>query len=349
MGMEAAAKILVTGSTGFIGSRLVQTLLERGHRVRALTRSDNPPPPPGFSGNGKSPLDHERVEIARGDITDREAVFRAVDGCDYVFHLAACAKNWAPNPRKFHEVNVGGMRNVFDACRAAAVKRINWTSSIVTLGPTHPNEIGDESMPRITEECFTDYEASKVEAEREATRYAQGGLPVVIVNPTRVYGPGHLTEANTLAQLIDSYDRGKMMLLINRGINVGNYVFVDDVVQGHILALEKGRIGQRYILGGENATLKEFFSTIDRVTNKRHLHIPILKFGPMVYSHFQEKRARWFGVYPKITPGWMKSFLLDWAFSSQKAQDELGYRPTSLADGIRITLDWLRQLRREAA
>ena len=345
--METASRILVTGASGFIGSRLVQSLIDRGHHVRALSRSDNPPPPPGFSSNGKGPLDHERVEIARGDVTDRESIFRAVDGCDYVFHLAACAKNWTPNPRKFFDVNVGGMRNVFDASRAAAVKRIVWTSTIVTLGPTRPNEVGDESMPRTTDECFTTYEASKVEAEEEAMRYAQGGLPVVIVNPTRVYGPGHLTEANTLAQLIDSYDRGKMMVLINRGINVGNYVLVDDVVEGHILAMEKGRFGQRYILGGENVSLKEFFSTIDRVSNKRHIHIPLLKFGPLVYSHFQEKRARWFGTYPVITPGWLKSFLIDWAFDCHKARDELGYQQTSLADGIRITLDWLERVRRE--
>ncbi len=347
--METTSRILVTGATGFIGSRLVQALVERGHNVRALSRSDNPAPPPGFASNGRGPLDHERVEIVRGDVTDRQSIFRAVDGCDYVFHLAAYAKNWAPNPRKFFEVNVDGMRNVFDAARAAAVKRIVLTSTIVTLGPTRENEIGDERMPRSTDKCLTEYEASKVEAEREAIKYAQGGLPVVIVNPARVYGPGHLTEANTLAQLIDSYDRGKLVVLINRGINVGNYVLVDDVVEGHILAMEKGRVGERYILGGENATLKEFFSTIDRVSNKRHLHIPILKFGPLVYSHFQERRARWFGVYPTVTPGWIRTFLVDWAYNCHKAQDELGYRPTSLADGIRITLDWLKQLRQEGS
>ena len=349
MEMGFDSKILVTGGTGFIGTRLVHALVERGYSVRALTRRDNPTPPPGLAPSDLGPLAHEKVELVRGDITDRESVFRAVDGCDYVFHLAAYAKNWAKDPKTFHEVNVVGMRNVFDAARAAGIKRLVWTSTMVTFGPTRAGEVGDEEMPRTTDECLTEYEASKVEAERDALRYAQGGLPLVIVNPARVYGPGHLTEGNTLAQLVDAYDRGKVPVLINRGVNVGNYVFVDDVVQGHILAMEKGRIGQRYILGGENVSLKEFFRTIDRVSNKRHIQIPILKFAPLVFSYFQKKRAQWFGIYPTVTPGWVKTFFAEWAFSCQKAQDELGYRPTPLADGVRITYDWLMQLRRERA
>ena len=347
MEMEAGSKILVTGGTGFIGTRLVRTLVERGYCVRVLVRRDNFKPPPGLAPSDQGPLAHERVELVRGDVTDRESIFRAVDGCNYVFHLAACAKNWAKDPKTFHDVNVVGMRNVFDASRAAGIKRLVWTSTIVTFGPTRAGEVGDEEMPRTTDEYLTEYEASKVKAEHEALRYAQGGLPVVIVNPARVYGPGHLTEGNVLSQLIDAYDRGKVPVLINRGVNVGNYVFVGDVVQGHILAMERGRIGQRYILGGENASLKDFFKTIARVSNKRHSQVPILKFGPLVFSYFQKKRAQWFGVYPTITPGWIKTFTTDWAYSCQKAQDELGYQPTSLADGVRITYDWLMQLRRE--
>ena len=349
MDIEAGSRILVTGGTGFIGTRLVHALVEKGCTVRALARRDNPKPPPGLSPAEKGPLEHENVELVRGDVTDRESIFRAVDGCEYVFHLAACAKNWTKDTKKFRQVNVVGMRNVFDASRAARIKRLVWTSTIVTFGPTRAGEIGNEQMPRTTDECLTEYEASKLEAEREALRYARGGLPLVIVNPARVYGPGHLTEGNSLAQLIDAYDRGRLPFLLNRGINVGNYVYVDDVVQGHLLAMEKGRIGQRYILGGENASLKEFFKTVDRVSNKHHLQIPILRFGPLVYSCFQKKRAQWFGKYPTITPGWIKTFTVDWAYSCQKAQDELGYRPTALVDGIRMTYQWLMQLRRDAA
>ena len=224
-----------------------------------------------------------------------------------------------------------------------------WTSSIVTFGPTRPGEVGDENMPRITQRYFTEYEATKVAAEREVLALAAEGFPVVIVNPTRVYGPGHLTEGNALSRLIDDYDRGRVPVLLNRGVNVGNYVLVDDVVAGHLLAMERGRPGERYILGGENVSLKEFFRTIDRVSGKRHLQLPILGFSPLVFAWLQQKRAEWFGVYPRITPGWVKTFLVDWAFSSEKAERELGYVRTPLEQGIRVTYEWLLRTRKERA
>jgi nucleoside-diphosphate-sugar epimerase len=237
------------------------------------------------------------------------------------------------------------MLHVFDAARRQGLDRVVWTSSIVTLGPTPPGVVGDEEMPRATERCLTEYESSKVVAEREAVRWAGEGFPVVIVNPTRVYGPGHLTEGNSLTRLIDDYDRGRVPVLLNRGVNVGNYVLVDDVVSGHLLAMEHGRIGHRYILGGENASLREFFRTIDRVSGKRHFQVPILHFAPLVFAAFQKLRAEWFGIYPTITPGWVKTFLVDWAYRSDKAVRELGYRPTGLEEGVRRTYEWLQQVR----
>jgi nucleoside-diphosphate-sugar epimerase len=220
-----------------------------------------------------------------------------------------------------------------------------WTSTIMTLGPTAFGVTVDEGTPRATDKFLTEYEESKWLAEQAALHWADRGFPVVIVNPTRVYGPGPLTEGNALAKLIDDYDCGRVPILFNRGVNVGNYVLVDDVVQGHLLAMEKGRVGERYILGGENVSLRDFFRTIDRITGKHHWQISTLRFGPLLLAHLMRLRAQWFGVYPTITPGWVRTFALDWVCSSNKAIQELGYRPTCLEDGLRLTCEWLQRVR----
>ena len=347
--MVGQGKVFVTGATGFIGSHLVDALARQGWCVRALSRRERVDRPPGLARDEPAPLERELVEVVRGDITDPDSLLRGMEDCDRVFHLAAYAKNWAADATTYRRLNIEGMHNVFRAARRQGVERIVWTSSIVTLGPTPPGVVGDESMPRATDRYLTKYEETKSIAEVEAGQWAADGLPVVIVNPTRVYGPGYLTEGNALARLIDDYDRGRVPVLLNRGVNVGNYVLVNDVVQGHMLAMQRGRVGERYILGGENVSLKEFFGTIDRVSGKRHLQIPVLSLTPMVFAHLQKMRAEWFGVYPTITPGWVRTFLVDWAFCCDKAVRELGYRPTRLEDGIRITYRWLQRLREERA
>jgi farnesol dehydrogenase len=343
--MGSNEKVFVTGATGFIGTRLVGELVSRGMSVRALSRRANPPAPPGLGWTGLGPLGDPRVEIVRGDITAPDSLRRGMEGCSQVYHLAAYARNWARDPATFFAMNVMGTRNVFEVARACGVGRVVWTSSIVTFGPTRRGKVGDEDMPRISPRYFNEYERTKVIAEQEALRAAEEGFPVVIVNPTRVYGPGHLTEGNALSLLVDQYDRGKMPVLLNRGVNVGNYVFVEDVVQGHLLAMEKGRSGQRYILGGENATLKQFFRQVDQASGKRHFQFPVFRPGALVFAYLQKKRADWFGVYPQITPGWVRLFLADAAFSSAQAERELGYRPTPLGEGIRRTYQWLQEMR----
>ena len=333
--------VFVTGATGFIGSKLVEILLNRGYIVRGLSRRPKPTLPPGYGRSETNLWQHRNFSFTPGDISDEKSLEAAMKGCDYVFHLAAYAKNWAPNPDTFTQMNIHGLRNVLDAAEKCRIRKIVWTSSIVTFGMTRLGVVQDESMPRFTEHCFTEYEETKYIAEKEALQRVKNGLPLVIVNPTRVYGPGQLSEGNALAQLIDDYTHGKAPFLPNRGINIGNYGFVDDVAMGHILALEKGKIGERYILGGENVSLKGFLEMIDGITGKKRIKIPLLKTGPLLFSWVQKKLAEIFGIYPRITPGWVRTFMVDWAYSCEKAKSELGYSPIPLRNGLKITLDWL--------
>jgi farnesol dehydrogenase len=343
----APCRVLVTGATGFIGTRLVEMLSAQGQQVRALSRRRNPAPPPGFGYRDGGPLAHKNVELVLGDITDRDSLRRAMKGCTQVYHLAAFAKNWARDPQTYVDLNIQGMRNVFDVAAELGVERVVWTSTEVTLGPNRPGEIASEATPRQSERCFTDYERTKLIAEREALERGAQGFPVVIVNPCRVYGPGQLTEGNSVSRLIDQYDRGLMPFLLNGGVNLGTWVLVDDVARGHILAMQKGRIGQRYLLGGEVASLKRFLQLIDEISGRRHFRIPLFCIAPMVAACVLKKRGDWFGIHPPITPGWVRTFCHNWARTSEKAQRELGYQPTPLAEGLRITCQWLLRVRKE--
>jgi len=326
--MDTSKKVFVTGSTGFIGSALIAKLLERGFSVRALKRNVPTEVQPN-------------LEYISGDITDKESLRNGMSGCGYVFHLAAYAKNWAADPQTYTKVNIEGTKNVFSVAQEQNVERIVWTSTIVTLGSTPPGVVGNEQMLRQTERCFTEHERTKTVMEREAAEWVKNGLPLVIVNPTRVFGPGLQSESNSVTRLIDQYRRGLFPILLNWGVNIGNYGFIDDIAEGHLLAMERGKIGERYILGGENVTLEGFFQMVDKTDGKKRFQLKILWVIPMLVAHYLALQAKCLGIYPSITPGWVRTFLVDWAFSTEKAERELGYRVTPFEEAIRRTCQWL--------
>jgi farnesol dehydrogenase len=325
--MDTTGKIFITGSTGFIGSVLLEKLVQHGFSIKGLVRN--------------KPETKTNVEYVIGDITDIESLRYGMKDCRYVFHLAAYAKNWSPNPQIYEQVNIEGTRNVFTVAKELGIERIVWTSTIVTLGHTPSGVLGDETMPRITEKCFTKYEQTKTRMEQESNQWIKEGLPLVIVNPTRVYGPGLFSESNSVSKLIDDFRRGRFPFLLNCGVNIGNYGFVNDIAEGHLLAMEHGKIGERYILGGENVSLEKLFQTVDRVDGKKRFQWKIYWVIPMIVAYFFQFRAQYFGVYPPITPGWVRTFLVDWSFSCDKAKRELGYSPVSFEEGIRKTCQWL--------
>jgi nucleoside-diphosphate-sugar epimerase len=337
--MGRLTKIFVTGGTGFIGTKLVNELVRRGHTVHVLRR-----PISNIGG-----LEHEGIRLFVGDLSDRDSIRKGIEGCQQVYHLAAYAKNWARDPTVFYRSNVDGSCNVWELAKMVGVERMVFVSTILTCGPSTPGMVEDERRYCQVAECCTDYQTSKTIGEKQACDCAVQGFPVVIVNPTRVYGPGKLTEGNSVSRMIDLYDSGRFPFLLNQGVNIGNYAFLDDVVQGLTLAMERGKIGERYILGGENVSLKQLFELIDEIGGKRHFQINVPPWTALLYSHWEEKKAGWVRHYPLITVGWVKTFLQNWAFSSAKAENQLGYKVTPLREGIRMTLEWLRHLRNETA
>jgi len=325
---------LVTGGTGFIGRKLVEELHHREEKVHLLCREQS-----DLRG-----LPRKGIEIFRGDVTDKKSIRPAMQNCQRVFHLAAYAHNWAPDPSVFFRANVEGFRNVAEIALDNDVEKIVFTSTSMTFGPTN-GHIGNEQMLRKDESFLTDYEKTKYLAEIEGEKLLAEGLPLVIVNPTRVFGPGKMTEGNSVTRMIELHLRGRFPTILGKGENVGNYVYVDDVADGHLRAMSRGRIGQKYILGGENSTLDNFFSLLSRLSGRKPPRVHVPPNLARLFAKIEENKAVLFGKYPLITCGWVETFLRDWAYSNEKAVTELGCRFRGLRQGMELTCDWLKENR----
>lgn len=324
---------LLTGSNGFIGSRLVEELSSGGHSVRCLVRS-----PDRFSRLSGLP----GVTPVIGDLDAVNVIEAAARGCDTVFHMAAFAKPWSRDKSLPYRVNVTGTDNVLRAAARAGVKRFVFTSSAAVIGPSPGVDPIDEDFPR-TVPFFNDYEENKSAAEELVRSYSRDGMECVIVNPPRVYGPGPLNESNAVTKMIRLYSLGKWRIIPGDGTCVGNYVLVDDVVRGHILAAQKGRAGQRYILGGENLTFDRFFEILAGLTGLRRRMVRLPVGLMMAGAQLMEWQASVTGIAPMITAPWVKKYLNHWSLSSRKAKEDLGYNPASFEEGAGMTLRWLRE------
>ncbi len=322
-------KVLLTGGTGFLGKAVARQLASRGHAVPVLARET--------SDLRGLPTD---IEVARGDVTASDSVRAAVDGCDALIHMAALVKNWAPDPARFEEVNVGGLRNAIAAAQGAKA-RLVYTSSFMAVGPAGP-EPADETQVHPGRRYCNDYERTKALADRAAREAAAVGADVVMLYPGVVYGPGELTDGNLVVQMIADHLRGRLAGVIGPGDRLWSYSFVEDVALGHALALEKGRSGERYFLCGDNATIGGLFGAVQQATQVAppRVHIPYPVAAAL-------GRLLWLwadvtGHPPMLTHGVVDVFRRHWAYSSEKAERELGYRITPLAEGVRRTVEWLR-------
>jgi nucleoside-diphosphate-sugar epimerase len=323
-------KIFITGGTGFIGRALIKTLLEQDHEVRALTRRPHK----------LNHIRHPAFVPIQGDLSDVSLLRRAMDDCRQVYHLAALARAWSRHADEFDRSNIEGTRNILEASLQAGVDRVVHTSTVMAIGPTD-GFIADESTP-IPLRHLSHYQRTKAMALEQVARSAQKGLPVVTVSPSLVYGPGTSERHVSFNRLLHSFLTGKPVVIPGDGTQSLNCVYLEDVVKGHLLAMQRGRIGERYILGGENISLRELVKMINDIsgTHRKLLHIPfwVAKFAGLL----DEARARIIGGTPLLTWKSVEIYRHSWTYSSEKAVREIGYKPRTLQEGLEQTLRWLR-------
>ena len=315
---------LVTGATGFVGWHVARCLLERGWPVRALVR-------PG------SRVRELEVEAVRGDLRDPASVERAVSGCGVVFHVAADYRLWAPDPAEMFRSNVEGTRHVMQAARACGVERVVYTSTVGVIG-IPKNGLGDEDTPVRFRDMVGPYKRSKFLAEVVAMEAGRSGLPVVIVNPTAPIGD-HDFKPTPTGRIILDFLRGAMPAYIDTGLN---FVDVRDVAEGHLLALERGRDGERYILGSENLTLEQFFQRLSAVSGLPAPRWRIPYAVAYAAALLSTGWARLTGRPPRAPLDGVRMARKKMFVSSARAMRELGYHPRPIDDALRRAVEWFR-------
>lgn len=282
-----------------------------------------------------------KAVVFEGDLFDNDVLLRAMRGCDVVYHLAAYANLWSKDKNLAYKTNFIGTKNVLEAALKNNIKKVVFTSSAATLPPSNEKEEVDESVP-LPDQYLTDYEITKRQAEQLCIEYNSKGLDIVIVNPPRLYGPGFLNKSNSVTIMIKKYLNGTWRFIPDDGSQLGSYVFIDDVVDGHILAMQKGTPGEKYILGGENVSYNHFFRILSEVSMKKHRMIHIPYFLMLGISRLEYFMAENFGKPPLITPPWVKRYLQHRPLNSRKAMQELNYKITPLTNGMTKTIEWLK-------
>ncbi len=327
--------VLVTGATGFVGAAVVRNLLARGLPVRVLARPTSP----------RRNLEGLPVEVAVGSLEDAGSLARAVAGCGALFHVAADYRLWVPDPQAMYRTNVDGTRALMRAALAAGVRRIVYTSSVATLGLDAGGRPADEETPTGLADKVGPYKQSKYLAEEEVRRLVrEEGVPAVIVNPSTPVGPGDVRPTPTGKVIVDAAT-GRMPAFVDTGLNV---VHVDDVAAGHLLAFDHGRVGERYILGGENLTLAQILAAVAKIVGRKppKVRLPRRAIYPVAYAC--EAWARLTGKEPFVTVDALDMAAKHMFFTSAKAERDLGYRARpaeqALADAVAYfrTRGWVR-------
>ena len=323
-------RAFLTGGTGFIGSAVVRHLLSAGHQVRALVRPEA----------DTRQLDDLEVDRIPGDLSDIQNLEKGMAGCDWVFHLAALYSYWGHPWEHFYQTNVEGTRHVLEAARNVQVKRIVYTSSIATLGLNKDRTPADESTPSSLVDRIGPYQRSKFLAEYLATDFANQGLPVVIVNPSTPVGVGDHKPTPT-GQIIVDYLNGRIFGYVDSGLNI---VDVEDVASGHLLAAERGGVGQRYILGGENMTLKQLLDYLADLSGRPEVNLRMPHWLALAWSYLDVAFARLDPKHlPAATPEKVRLSYRYEFYDASKARRELGLPQSPVREALRKSIAWYRK------
>lgn len=323
-------KALVTGATGFIGGNLVRELVNQGYQVKTLVRKES----------DRRNIEGLNVEIALGDLRDKASLASALEGCDVLFHVAACYTFWTPDPKAVYEANVGGTENMLAAALAKGIEKVVYTSTESTIGIAKNGSLGTEELEVNPGHLAGHYKKSKYMAEKLALKMYDEGLPLVVVNPTTPVGPLDLKPTPT-GQFIVDFLNGKMPAYVNTGLNL---VDVQDVAKGHVLALERGRLGERYILGNRNLTFKEILNILERITGIKapKFKIPIwIALGAGYADELVSGKI--LGRRPRIPVAGVKTARKFRHFDCSKAIDELGLPQTPVEEALEKAVRWFKQ------
>jgi len=319
----------VTGGTGFVGAHVVRALLRRGRSVRCLVRSSS----------RLSNLQELPVEITAGDVTDPASLSRAMAGARTVFHCAADYRLSARDPREIYAANVEGTRNVLAAASEIGAEKVVYTSSVGALGLNRDGRPGNEQTPVEPRTLIGHYKKSKHQAERVAGEWAAKGLPVVIVNPSTPVGEMDIKPTPTGQMIVDFLNR-RMPAYVETGLNL---VDVRDVAEGHVLAAEKGRIGEKYILGNRNMTLKEIFDALSRLTGIPSPAVRLPHWVPLAAAAVDTLASRLTGRQPRVPLEGVRMSRHTMFFDAGKAIRELGLPQTPVEEALGRAVAWFRE------
>ena len=319
-------KVLVTGATGFIGGNLVRTLSNQGYKVRALVRPKS----------NTLTLDSTKAELVFGDLTDQQSITRAVAGCDVLFHCGALYSFWNPRPQEIYRTNVDGTKMILQEALKAGVNRVVYTSTVSTIG-LPKRGLGTEDIASTPQDMVGHYKLSKFLAEKEALKMNRKGLPVVVVNPTAPVGPWDIKPTPTGAIILD-FLRQKIPAYINTGMNL---VDVEDVALGHVLALEKGEAGERYILGNKNMKLKEILDSLSDITGKPspRIKLPIDLVVALAYVDWLVE-GKLLRKTPTLPLEGIRVARKPMYVNCRKSVEELGLPQTPVANALEKAVAW---------